>query len=67
MLHRDLSGGLFCGKTGLLAFYGSIADARTFFGCEDMEHIVKLINSQAEGGDGRAEEFIRKYREVQHV
>lgn len=56
-------------QTGRLAFYGSIPEAREFFGCEKMEEIVKLINQKEEGGSGRAEEFIKKYTEmeVQHA
>ena len=54
-------------RTGRLAYYGSIEDARTFFGKEKMEEIVKTINRQEEGGEGRADEFIKKYAEVQHV
>ena len=33
---------------------------------EDMEEIVKSVNRQEEGGEGRADEFILKYAEVQH-
>ena len=52
--------------TGRLAFYGSIKEARAFFGREKMEEIVKSINRTEEGGDGMADEFILKYTEVQH-
>ncbi len=54
-------------RTGRLAFYGSVEEARRFFGCEKMEEIVKAINQKEEGGDGRADEFVAKYAEVQHV
>ena len=53
-------------RTGRLAYFGSIQEAREFFGKEKMEEIVKSINRQEEGGDGRADEFILKYAEVQH-
>ena len=53
-------------RTGRLAFYGSIEEARTFFGREKMEEIVKAVNRQEEGGDGLADEFVMKYAEVQH-
>ena len=53
-------------RTGRLAFYGPIGEARSFFGKEKMEEIVKSINRTEEGGDGRADEFILKYAEVQH-
>ena len=54
-------------RTGRLAYFGPIQDARTFFGKERMEEIVKTINRKEEGGEGRADEFILKYAEVQHV
>ena len=54
-------------RTGRLAFFGTIEDARTFFGKEKMEEIVKAVNRQEEGGEGRADEFIMKFAEVQHA
>jgi ABC-type multidrug transport system ATPase subunit len=48
-------------RTGRLAFYGSIGDARKFFGREKMEDIVKAVNRKEEGGDGLADEFVMKY------
>ena len=54
-------------RTGRLAFYGSIPEAREFFGREKMEEIVKLLNREEEGGDGRADEFIKKYEEVKYA
>ena len=53
-------------RTGRLAWFGSIEEARTFFGKEKMEEIVKSVNREEEGGEGRADEFIMKYAEVQH-
>ena len=53
-------------RTGRLAWFGPIAEARTFFGKEKMEEIVKSVNREEEGGEGRADEFIMKYAEVQH-
>ena len=52
------------GRTGRLAYHGPVDGAREFFGIERMEHIVKLINRTEEGGDGRADEFVRKFTEV---
>ena len=52
--------------TGRLAFYGSIEDARKFFGKERMEQIVMSSNRKEEGGEGRADEFVEKYGEVQN-
>ncbi|MBQ2626488.1 MAG: ABC transporter ATP-binding protein [Eubacterium sp.] len=49
------------GRVGRLAFYGSPAEARTFFGKETMEDIVMSINRVDEGGEGRADEMIEKY------
>ena len=55
-------------RTGRLAWYGSIEDARKFFQRERMEQIVKSVNRKEEGGDGLADEFVMKYAEVaQHV
>ena len=48
-------------RTGRLAFYGSVGDARRFFGRETMEQIVKSVNRKEEGGDGLADEFVMKY------
>lgn len=52
--------------TGRLAFFGTVPEAREFFGKEDMEEIVKSINRPEEGGEGRADEFINKYAEEHH-
>ena len=51
-------------RTGRLAWFGPIEEARTFFGKEKMEEIVKSVNRQEEGGEGRADEFIKAYAEV---
>jgi ABC-type multidrug transport system ATPase subunit len=53
-------------RTGRLAFYGSIDDARAFFHKERMEQIVMSVNRTEEGGEGKADEYIMKYAEVQH-
>jgi len=59
-------------RTGRLAWFGPVQEAREFFGRETMEEIVKTVNRKEEGGEGRADEFILKYAEgareaVQHV
>ena len=54
-------------RTGRLAWFGPIREARDFFGKEKMEEIVKAVNREEEGGEGRADEFIMKYAEVQHA
>ena len=51
-------------RTGRLAFFGSIEDARKFFGRNSMELIVRAINPKDAGGEGLADEYIKKYAEV---
>ena len=53
------------GRVGRLAFYGSPDEARKFFGKDTMEQIVMAVNKKEEGGEGRADEFIAKYAELQ--
>lgn len=53
-------------RTGRLAFFGPVEQARIFFGKEKMEQIVMTINRKEEGGEGLADEFISRYAEVQH-
>lgn len=48
-------------RTGRLAFYGSIKEAKEFFERDSMEEIVKSVNQIEEGGDGLADEYIIKY------
>ena len=52
--------------TGRLAWYGSVAGARRFFGKERMEDIVKAVNQKEEGGDGRADEYVIRFAGVQN-
>ncbi len=54
-------------RTGRLAYYGSIEDAKAFFQRDTMEQIVKSVNRKEEGGDGLADEYVMKYAEVQHA
>lgn len=49
---------------GHLAFYGSIADAREFFEAETMEAVVRRVNRADEGGEGRSDYFIERFREA---
>ena len=51
-------------RTGRLAFYGSVEEAREFFGRDIMEEIVKAVNRKEEGGDNLADEYVLKYAEV---
>ena len=51
-------------RTGRLAYFGTIENARVFFEREKMEQVVKCINREDEGGEGRGEDFIRKFAEA---
>ena len=48
-------------RTGRLAFYGDVLAAREFFGKNSMEEILMSVNRREEGGEGKADEFVRKY------
>ncbi len=50
-------------RTGRLAFYGPIDEAKEFFGKDSMEHVLLAINQKEEGGEGRANEFVTLYNE----
>ena len=50
-------------RTGRLAFYGPIKEAKEFFGKDSMEHVLLAINQKEEGGEGRANEFVTLYNE----
>ena len=54
-------------RVGRLAYYGSIDEARRFFGRDRMEDIVKRINSKDAGGENMADEYIAKFAEVQYA
>ena len=49
------------GRVGRLAFYGTPQEARAFFGKDTMEGVVMTINRREEGGEGKADECIRRY------
>ena len=49
---------------GRLAFCGSVKEALEFFGVSELKDITKLINPKAENGEGRADEFVEKYRRM---
>ena len=51
------------GRVGRLCFYGTPQEAREFFDRDTMEKIVRSVNARDEGGEGRADELIRKYTE----
>ncbi len=46
---------------GHLVYYGSPKDACAYFETRNLEEIVKRINRRDEGGDGLADEYIRRY------
>lgn len=50
--------------SGHLAFFGSPKQALDFFDVPVLSGIIKKINPVSEGGEGRADEFIQKYREM---
>lgn len=52
--------------TGRLVFYGPVDEALSFFGKDKIEDIVKAVNRPDEGGEGRADELIAKFAEVQN-
>lgn len=49
---------------GRLAFCGSVPEALEFFGVEALKDITKLINPVSENGEGRADEFVEKFRRM---
>ena len=51
-------------RTGRLAFYGTVDEAKTFFDKDSMEGIIKTVNRIEEGGDGKADDMVEKYTEV---
>ncbi|MCQ2082339.1 MAG: ABC transporter ATP-binding protein [Lachnospiraceae bacterium] len=53
-------------RTGRLVFYGSIDEAKEFFNKDKMEDIVKMINREDEGGEGKSDELIEKFGEVRN-
>lgn len=54
-------------RVGRLVFYGSVDEARAFFGKDSMEDIVRSVNPTSVGGEGRADEYIERFAEVQHA
>lgn len=53
-------------RVGRLVYYGEIDEAKKFFGKSTMEDIVRCINREDEGGEGKSDELIEKFAEVQH-
>lgn len=46
---------------GHLVFCGAVDEAKAFFGVRELEGIIRRINRPDEGGEGRADEYIRKW------
>jgi len=49
---------------GRLAFCGTVKEALEFFEVESLKDITKLINPVSENGEGRADEFVDKFRRM---
>lgn len=52
---------------GRLAFMGPVDEALEFFGVKELKDITRLINPKSENGEGRADEFVEKYRRMTGV
>jgi ABC-type multidrug transport system ATPase subunit len=52
---------------GRLAFTGSPESACAFFETERLEEIVRRVNRVSEGGEGRADEFIKRFEEQRRL
>ena len=46
---------------GHLVFCGTVDEAKAFFGVRELEGIIGRINRPDEGGEGRADEYIRTW------
>jgi len=51
-------------NAGHLAFYGTPEDAKKHFGVERLQDIMLEINPTYEGGKGRADHYIQKFRDT---
>lgn len=49
--------------SGHLAFYGTIPEAKEFFGVDTLEGVVRRINRTDEGGEGLADHYLDKAAE----
>ncbi len=47
---------------GKLAFYGTVPQAKAFFGVKTLEEVVRRINRTDEGGDGQGDYYIDKFK-----
>ena len=53
-------------NVGHLAFYGTPDQACSFFETSCLDQIIKRINPSDEGGEGLADDYIAKYKMLQH-
>lgn len=53
--------------SGHLAFFGDPNQACDFFGVETLEEILVLVNSREEGGKGRADYYIDRFRRERQI
>lgn len=51
-------------NAGHLAFYGTPEEAKKHFGVDRLQDIMLEINPEYEGGKGRADYFIQKFRDA---
>lgn len=49
-------------RAGHLAYFGDVNNALDFFGVNRLQDIMMEINPPTEGGKGKADEYIRKYK-----
>lgn len=49
-------------NSGHMAFFGTVAQAKSFFDTDSLEGIVRRINRPDEGGDGQSDYYIEKYK-----
>ncbi|MCP1102967.1 ABC-type multidrug transport system ATPase subunit [Aequitasia blattaphilus] len=52
-------------NVGRMAFYGTIEEAHRFFETDSLEQIIRKLNREDEGGEGFADMYIEKYRQVE--
>ena len=50
-------------QCGHMAFYGDVEEAKQFFGVSRLQDIMLEINPAYEGGKGRADNYIEKYKD----
>ena len=51
-------------NVGHLLYFGTPENAKTFFGTDSLEGIIRRINRKSENGDGLADHFLEKYNRM---